>query len=410
MNRETILTVSQLTQHIKGLLEEAFPLVWVSGEMSNFIRHRSGHLYFTLKDERAEIRCVMFRGHNQLLNFEPADGMQILLQGRLSVYEPRGQYQLLVQRMEPAGIGTLYLAFEALKKRLREEGLFAAERKRPLPPFPQVVGVVTSGEGAALQDIVTVLSRRAPQVQIILRPTLVQGDQAAADIVAAIEEMAQSGWPEVLIVGRGGGSLEDLWPFNEEPVARAIAACQIPIISAVGHETDFTIADLVADVRAPTPSAAAEIVAPARDEIRLQLNTFDTRLFRTMELILERCWQQVDHATERLLVQQPGRRLVHFAEQVDHTRQRLIHAFRHHLHLLYSRVEGMEKELQVLNPHQVLERGYAIAFREVDGAILRAPADIKARERFRLHLAQGELQAEKVKTTKVTKNTGNVRG
>lgn len=410
MNRETILTVSQLTQHIKGLLEEAFPLVWVSGEMSNFIRHRSGHLYFTLKDERAEIRCVMFRGHNQLLNFEPADGMQILLQGRLSVYEPRGQYQLLVQRMEPAGIGTLYLAFEALKKRLREEGLFAAERKRPLPPFPQIVGVVTSGEGAALQDIVTVLSRRAPQVQIILRPTLVQGDQAAADIVAAIEEMAQSGWPEVLIVGRGGGSLEDLWPFNEEPVARAIAACQIPIISAVGHETDFTIADLVADVRAPTPSAAAEIVAPARDEIRLQLNTFDTRLFRTMELILERCWQQVDHATERLLVQQPGRRLVHFAEQVGHTRQRLIHAFRHHLHLLHSRVEGMEKELQVLNPHQVLERGYAIAFREVDGAILRAPGDIKARERFRLHLAQGELQAEKVKTTKVTKNAGNVRG
>ncbi len=410
MNQDNILTVSQLTQQIKGLLEEAFPLVWVSGELSNFIRHRSGHLYFTLKDERAEIRCVMFRGHNKFLNFEPGHGMQVLLQGRLSVYEPRGQYQLLVQRMEPAGIGTLYLAFEALKKRLREEGLFAEEQKRPLPPFPRVVGVVTSGEGAALQDIVNILSRRAPQVQIILRPTLVQGEQAAADIVAAIEELVQSGQPEVLIVGRGGGSLEDLWPFNEELVARALAACEIPIISAVGHETDFTIADLVADIRAPTPSAAAELVAPARDEIVSQLQTLNGRLSQAMELVLERDWQQVDHITERLLIQQPGRRLAQFAKQVGYAQQQLIQAFRHHLQLFYSQVEGLEKELQVLNPHQVLERGYAIAFREVDKAILRAPGDIKPRERFLLHLAHGELQAEKVKTIKRGMKVGNVQG
>jgi exodeoxyribonuclease VII large subunit len=410
MNRDNILTVSQLTQHIKGLLEGAFPLVWVSGEISNFIRHRSGHLYFSLKDERAEIRCVMFRGHNQFLNFEPDNGMQVLLQGRLSVYEPRGQYQLLAQRMEPAGIGTLYLAFEALKKRLREEGLFDEDRKRPLPSYPQVVGVITSSEGAALKDIVTVLTRRAPQVEIILRPTLVQGEQAAADIVAAIEEMESSGWPEVLIVGRGGGSLEDLWPFNEEPVARAMAACKIPIISAVGHETDFTIADLVADVRAPTPSAAAEIVIPARDEILAQVQALDERLSRTVAIMLERYWQQVDHITERLLVQQPGRQMVQLAEQVGYAQRQLIKAFRHRLQLFHSWVEGMEKELQVLNPHQVLDRGYAIAFREVDGAVIRTPADIKNQERFLLHLAQGKLQAEKVKTIQVTKNDGNVQG
>ena len=410
MGQENILTVSQLTQRIKGLLEEVFPLVWVSGEISNFIRHRSGHLYFTLKDDRAEIRCVMFRGHNLYLNFEPTNGMQILLQGRLSVYEPRGQYQLLVQRMEPAGVGTLYLAFEALKKRLREEGLFDEDRKRPLPSYPRVVGVVTSGEGAALHDIITVLTRRAPQVEIILRPTLVQGEQAAADIVAAIEEMERSGWPEVLIVGRGGGSLEDLWPFNEEMVARAMAACEIPIISAVGHETDFTIADLVADVRAPTPSAAAEMVAPAREEVLLQVQALSDRLSRTMELSIERYWQQVDHATERLLIQQPSRRLTQFTEQVGHTQQRLIKTFHHRLQLFHSQVEGLEKELQVLNPHQVLDRGYAIAFREVDGAIMRAPTDIKRQERFLLHLAKGKLQAEKVKTIEATKHDGNVRG
>jgi len=247
------ISVSDLNKQIKGILENSISRFWVSGEISNFIHHSSGHMYFTLKDEKSEIRCVMFKGPNQLLHFKPENGMQILLEGEISVYEPRGQYQILVKKMEPAGIGTLYLAFEALKKQLSIEGLFDLDKKKKLPTYPQNIGIITSKTGAAVQDIFQVLHRRSPHVNIILRSTQVQGDKAANDIVEAINDMVSYNKLDVIIIGRGGGSLEDLWPFNEEPVARAIFSCPIPIISAVGHETDLSISDLVADMRAPTP-------------------------------------------------------------------------------------------------------------------------------------------------------------
>ena len=261
------ISVSDLNNQIKNILEKNISRFWVSGEISNFIHHTSGHMYFTLKDQKSEIRCVMFKGPNQSLQFKPENGMQVLLDGEISVYEPRGQYQILVKKMEPAGIGTLYLAFEALKKQLSSEGLFDIEKKQKLPTYPKNIGIITSKTGAALQDIFQVLDRRSPHVNLIVRSAHVQGDKAANDIVDAIHDMETYKKIDVLIIGRGGGSLEDLWPFNEEKVARAISSCPIPIISAVGHETDLSISDLVADMRAPTPSAAAELVSPSINDI-----------------------------------------------------------------------------------------------------------------------------------------------
>ncbi|MEE9572673.1 MAG: exodeoxyribonuclease VII large subunit, partial [Candidatus Neomarinimicrobiota bacterium] len=254
------ITISELTAQIKNILESKFDSIWVSGEISNFKHHYSGHMYFTLKDDSTEIKAVMFKGFNQYLRIKPEDGMQVLANGRLSVYEQRGQYQLILTKLEPSGIGTLYLAFEALKKQLAKESLFDIDRKKELPKYPDTIGVITSQSGAAVQDIFRVMERRAPFVDVILRATKVQGEGAALDIVRAIEEFNEYKKINVIIMGRGGGSLEDLWPFNEEVVARAISASRIPIISAVGHETDYSISDMVADKYASTPSAAAEIV------------------------------------------------------------------------------------------------------------------------------------------------------
>ena len=284
MNESRItLSVSEITAQIKGQIESRFSSVWVQGEISNFKHHSSGHMYFTVKDGNAELRCVMFRGLNQSIHFKPKDGMDVVLQGKITVYEPRGQYQLMVQMMEPAGIGTLYLAFEALKKELSVEGLFDKDLKKALPTYPKKIGIVTSRTGAALRDILNILLRRAPYLEIILRPALVQGDAATEDMASGIEELESLGNLDVIIVGRGGGSLEDLWAFNEEALARTISACSIPIISAVGHETDTTISDMVADLRAPTPSAAAELVAPSVDEINTKLSRNLERLTMTIQ-------------------------------------------------------------------------------------------------------------------------------
>ena len=263
-----VLTVTELTAGIKTLLEEAFPYVTVSGEISNYKRHSSGHAYFSLKDDRSQLRCVMWRSANRKLTFEPEDGMEVLARGALSVYDVQGQYQLVARQLKPVGAGALQAAFERLKARLEKEGLFREEHKQALPSFPERVGVVTSGSGAAIRDIIQVLRRRAPWVSIILRPAPVQGEGAAAEIAAAIEEMNDYGAVDVLIVGRGGGSAEDLWAFNEEAVVRAVFQSRIPVVSAVGHETDYTLTDFAADLRAPTPSGAAEIVVRDLRELK----------------------------------------------------------------------------------------------------------------------------------------------
>ena len=264
---KNVITITELTRQIKFSLESSFPRVWVEGEISNFKQHTSGHLYFTLKDEGAQLSALMWRSRVANLTFQPEDGMKVIARGSITVYPPRGNYQLDVDQIQPLGLGELQLAFERLKQKLDAEGLFDAEHKKPIPEFPECIGLVTSETGAALQDIRSVLSRRHPSVEVVLAPVRVQGAGAAEEIADAIKYLNQYGGIDVLIVGRGGGSLEDLWAFNEEVVARAIYASKIPIISAVGHEIDFSIADFVADLRAPTPSAAAELVVRDRTEL-----------------------------------------------------------------------------------------------------------------------------------------------
>ena len=401
MNRDYhILSVSELTFQIKELMEGSFPSVWIEGEMSNFLHHRSGHMYFTLKDDGSELRSVMFRGNNQFLRFKPENGMKIVAQGKISVYEQRGQYQLLVQQMEPAGIGTLYLAFEALKKQLSAEGLFDLEWKKEIPPFPKTVGIITSSSGAAIQDIIKVLGRRAPHVQLILRPTLVQGAEAAEEIVQAIEEFQSFQNVDVLIVGRGGGSLEDLWPFNEEKVARSIHACTIPIISAVGHETDISISDLVADVRAPTPSVAAELVSPSRENLIGDLEQIFFDLNRALGKQLQQRWQHLDHLTDRAVFQQPGRKVVRKRDRLETAIHQLVQSAQYRIKMSQSQLEGAQEILTVLNPQNVLERGYSIAMTVPEREIIRSARALGAGDPFQVQTARGKFSAVKTNDMK----------
>ena len=396
MNKDYhILSVSELTFQIKELMEGSFPSVWIEGEMSNFIHHRSGHMYFTLKDDRSELRSVMFRGNNRFLRFKPESGLKVVVQGKISVYEQRGQYQLIVQQMEPAGIGTLYLAYEALKRQLSSEGLFDMEWKQEIPPFPKTVGIVTSGSGAAIQDIIKVLSRRAPHVQLILRPTLVQGADAAAEIVQAIGEFQSFQNVDVLIVGRGGGSLEDLWPFNEEKVARAIHACTIPIISAVGHETDISISDLVADVRAPTPSVAAELVSPSRENLIGNLDQIFFDLNRALGKQLQQKWQSLDHLTDRAVFQQPGRKVADRRVRLETAIHQLVQSAQYRVNVSRSHLQGVQEILTVLNPQNVLERGYSIAMTVPEREIIRSAHALNRGDPFQVQTARGKFSAVK---------------
>ncbi|MED5248420.1 MAG: exodeoxyribonuclease VII large subunit, partial [Candidatus Neomarinimicrobiota bacterium] len=305
MQYENALTVSELTVQIKTLVESSYSSVIVRGEISNFTHHSSGHMYFTMKDKHSELRAVMFKGKNNSLSFTPKNGTDVILQGKLSVYEARGQYQIIAQHMEPAGIGALFLAFEELKKRLLAEGLFDKSKKKPLPKFPSTVGIVTSKTGAALRDMLIIFKRRAPQVKIIIRSALVQGSDAAQDIVNGIKELSSLENIDLIIIGRGGGSFEDLWPFNEEVLVRQISQCEKPIISAVGHETDITISDMVADLRAPTPSAAAEIAINNIFEISQSIDNKLSRLINLIGSKISSIWQTFDNLSERHILQKP---------------------------------------------------------------------------------------------------------
>lgn len=402
ISNKNFLSVGELTRQVKEILEGSFSQLWVEGEISNFIHHSSGHMYFTLKDNEAEIRCVMFKGNNQYLHFKPENGMKILLNGRISVYAPRGQYQLVATRLEPAGLGTLFLAFEALKKELSAAGLFSDEFKKQLPKIPQTIGLITSKTGAAVQDMINVLGRRAPYVNLILRPTLVQGDTAAADIVNAIQEMDTSGELDLIIIGRGGGSLEDLWPFNEEKVACAIFNCQTPTISAVGHETDITIADLVADLRAPTPSAAAELAAPSIEELTQALIAIDEKIAILLEHKLEYYWQNMDHIQDRFSLQRPDTLIKGMNNFNTHLSVMMKQSILMKLQLQFGQLEKLQAELSVLNPKSILDRGYAIATTE-SGQIIHSPDELKMGEMFNLQLAKGILAARKEKNTKTNK-------
>jgi len=388
-------TVSQITNYIKDLFEIDFVLqdLWVEGEVSNFTRSAAGHVYFTLKDETASIRCVMWRSLVARQGYLPSNGEAILAHGHISVYEVQGTYQLYVDYLQPAGLGTLYLQFEALKKRLEAEGLFASERKRPLPLFPRCLGVVTSPTGAALRDILHVLGRRYPLVEVILAPTLVQGDEAPPQIVAAIEALNQHTDAEAIIVARGGGSLEELWAFNDERVARAIYSSRLPVISGVGHETDLTIADFVADVRAPTPSAAAEIAVPDQGELWETLNSRRNRLVMLMrQQIAER--RGAVESQERILSRlSPQTQIATHRQRIDDLTRAASASLAHQLALQRERLRGHLLHLQSLSPFATLDRGYSITRQLGTGEIVKSVAQVTAGDRIETQVSDGKFES-----------------
>lgn len=352
--REEIYTVSRLNNEVKCMLEDTFPLVWVEGEISNFAAPASGHWYFSLKDSAAQVRCAMFRGNQRKLNFTPKDGLHVLIRARVSLYSNRGEYQLIAEHMEERGEGKLRRAFEALKKKLETAGLFDPAHKKPLPVFPKQIGVITSPTGAAIRDILTVLKRRYPCVPIIIYPTLVQGATAAPTIVNAIQTANRRHECDVLIVARGGGSLEDLWPFNEEIVAEAIYKSQIPIISGVGHEVDFTIADFVADKRAATPSAAAEIATPDRAELLQVLARNKQQIRQKMQNKLAASKQHLYWMQKHLAQQHPKRRLTEKMQQLDLCELTLIQLQSRLLDKLQTRCKDADAKLHRQTPvHQI---------------------------------------------------------
>lgn len=385
-----ILTVSRLAALLKEVVEENFVQVLVEGEISNFSVPASGHFYFSLKDEGAQMRAVMFRTQARLLRFRPENGMQVVLTGRVSLYPQRGEVQLVAESIEPRGVGSLQVAFEQLKVRLAAEGLFAVERKRPLPPFPRTVGVVTSATGAAIHDILNVLRRRGAGVRVLLRPVRVQGEGAAAEIAEAIADQNRFAEADVLIVGRGGGSLEDLWAFNEEVVARAIHASRIPVISAVGHEVDFTIADFAADLRAPTPSAAAELVVKSRLELEGHLDHLTLRLAGQMRGRLRLLDQRIEQVARRL--RSPRQELALWRQRQAESVRRLRQAMLGAIQQADGRFAALAGRLDALSPLRTLERGYAIAFAEKTGAAVRDAADLHPGDRLRLRLARGSAR------------------
>lgn len=445
--RPRALSVSELNHQARHLLESSFMQVWVEGELSGFSRPSSGHWYFSLKDRKCQVRCAMFRGMNQRIRTPPKEGDQVRIRGKVTLYENRGDFQIIVEHVEPAGLGALQQAFEELKRKLLAEGLFEQARKKPLPSLPRHIGVVTSPTGAAIHDILTVLARRCPAIPVTLYPTAVQGKAATADIIRAIEAAQNHGVADVLIVGRGGGSLEDLWCFNEESVARAIAACSIPTVSAVGHEVDVTIADFVADLRAPTPSAAAEKISPDQSDWLKQLQEREFRLSNAVGLALKRLSTQLGHLSARL--RDPRRELLEKAQRMDELEMRLRKAIRQrlttvgvrndHLHQrlvmqsprrqlsdsqdalrrvserlvsimqqdLKQRRDNLEHAAQTLNvvsPLATLGRGYSIV-RDDNGNILRDASSVEPGDTISARVARGEMTA-KVTSVKSAEETG----
>ncbi len=389
------LTVSSLNTRIRNILENEISDIWVRGEISNFHHHpSSGHMYFTLKDGSSELRCTMFRMNNLHLKFFPNDGMEVRLFGSVTIYEKRGQVQLKVSMMQPEGLGDLFKSFEALKISLEKEGLFDSEHKKEIPHFPKKVGILTSGSSAAYRDILNVLDRRAPHLELLLCSVKVQGEGSAGELVNGIELFNKECSVDVIILGRGGGSIEDLWTFNEESVARAIFYSKIPIISAVGHETDYTISDFVADLRAPTPSAAAELAVPLREDLILGLNNDKVRLLRSIQNNLEQRWLYLDQCGKRIALQSPRRKIEMQIDALRQMHQRLLLAFEKKHSFFHERIKHLGKQLSSLGPNEVIGRGYAIPI-DQGGKVIRSSDQISLGESFQLRMAKGGMVAKK---------------
>lgn len=432
---DQILTPSQLNSLARDLLEGSFPLVWVEAELSSVTRPASGHLYFTLKDARAQIRCAMFKPKSTWLKFQPREGLRVLARGRLTLYEARGDYQLVLDHMEEAGEGALRRAFDELRARLAAEGLFDAERKQALPAHVQRLAVITSPSGAAVRDVLSVLARRFPLLEVDLLPSLVQGDSAAAQITSLLQRADASGRYDVILITRGGGSLEDLWAFNDERLARAIAAAQTPVVSAVGHETDFSLSDFVADVRAPTPSVAAELLVPDQRELVARVRRAQARMTQLQQHALGNAMQRADRLALRLRAQSPQARLqlLHRRQQdagrqlrarmtqvlerlqarlqrgqaqlQAHNPQRQLAGLQQRLRALHPQaamqrrlqhdqlqLRSIARSLEAVSPLATVARGYAIVTRPADSSVVRSAAEVVTGERLRAQLADGSIQ------------------
>ena len=434
----TIFTVSRLNSAVRILLEQEMGLVWLVGEISNLVLHSSGHWYFSLKDSGAQVRCAMFRGQNRRVAFRPLEGQQVLVQARLSLYEPRGDYQLIIETMQPAGAGQLQLQLEQLKQRLQTEGLFAAERKRPLPAHPRCIGLITSPTGAAIHDLLTVLRRRAPGIPVILYPALVQGEQAAEQLIAALARANRRRECDLLIIGRGGGSIEDLWCFNDERLVRAIAASALPIVCAVGHESDVTLSDFAADLRAPTPSAAAELVTPDQQAQVQRLLMLQGRLQRAIQQRLTTLAHRFVLLQRSLHHQHPERRLQQQQQRLDECQERLRlgmqrrltqarhhqerlgdrlqqNSPRHHLREANQRLQRLQQALSLnwqqlweqrqhrqlllttrlhaISPLATLARGYSIT-QDEQGQVIHSVQDVVLGQRVKTRLIDGDISVE----------------
>jgi exodeoxyribonuclease VII large subunit len=385
-----ILSVSELSAQIKDILEASFPVVWVAGEISNFARPQSGHCYLTLKDERAQLRAILWRSTAARVRFDLGDGLEVICRGRLEVYAPRGNYQLIIDQIEPRGIGALELALRQLQEKLAREGLFDAARKRPLPVLVRRIAVVTSPTGAAIHDFLQVLSRRWRGADVLVVPARVQGEGAAAEIAAGIETVNRLR-PAVdcLVVTRGGGSLEDLWAFNEEVVVRAIFASAVPVISAVGHEIDVTLSDLVADVRALTPSEAAELVAPAKEQLVAGLQQLRKRLLAALRSRTAAARARLDAVARHPVFRRPLERVHELGRRVDELDARLARLVRRHLQLARGRTEAAAARLESLSPLAVFRRGYSLTQRTADGRVVRDAAELAGGELLTTHFARG---------------------
>lgn len=388
-----IFTVGQINRYIRNLLENDFILssLLVKGEISNFKAHSSGHLYFTLKDASGALSCVMFRQDAAGLPFEPENGMQVVVYGHISLYEKTGQYQLYAEFMEPLGIGALQVAFEQLKEKLAAEGLFDGDFKREIPKNPSCIAVITSPTGAAVQDILQIVKRRDPNVKVAIFPTLVQGEQAAADIVRSLKLVNEWGKADVIILGRGGGSMEDLWCFNDENVARAVFASEIPVISAVGHETDFTITDFVADMRAPTPSAAAELATTPLTERREAFHRLELRLERDVSALLTSCRRRLDLLKSRPVMERPLERIYRTMMDVEETQQRLDKEMTNRLMQRAERWQYLTNRLEAASPLAVMSRGYVMAVTS-SGKLLTSVKQAEVGDRVTLHLQDGKME------------------
>ena len=442
-----ILTVTELTEEIRKILEGGFSSVWVQGEISNYKRAPSGHSYFTLKDDNSQVKSVMFKGQSRFLKFKLEDGLKVLGWGRVSVYSPRGEYQLVVETLEPVGLGSLMLALEQLKAKLSAEGLFEVSRKKSLPRKPQTVGVVTSATGAAVRDIIRIIQRRSPGVNVVVSPTSVQGEKAPGEIIAALNRLVVSNLPDVIIIGRGGGSIEDLWAFNDETVVRSIAMCPMPIISAVGHETDFTLSDFAADVRASTPSAAAELVVPDDRETWDTVSHLFARLKNSMFNCLSRNVQTLDEITRTFLqplrrIQDERLRLQDLSDRIKKNALRILALARKDLDAMLvrlrpdiltrthdvasddlmqlngrlsrsirlsledfrQRLSGLVAQLETLSPLKVMLRGYSITFKVEDGSLVNEAQAVSQGEEIRTLVSDGEIISVVTNTGKTNKD------